>query len=177
MKEKEFNEIYEKTYHNLVSYVISKCDNLSNVEEIMQEIYIKLYKQLVKDSLYINNYQSFLIKLAKNELFKYYSLKNKFKTILKINMENSNIDISNIKDNNIDIEKEITNKYELDVIWKQIKKQNITSQKIFTLYYLENIKIKDIASLLNMNESSVKSILYRTVSKIKLELKRGEINE
>ena len=176
MKEKEFNEIYEKTYHNLLSYIISKCDNLSNIEEIMQEIYIKLYKQILKDSTYINNYQSFLIKLAKNELFKYYSLKNKLKKILNINIEN-NIDISNIKDNNINIEKEITNKYELDKIWKEIKKQNITYQKILTLYYLENMKIKDIASLLNMNESSVKTILYRTINKIKLELKRGEIDE
>ena len=116
MIEKEFNEIYEKTYHKVVSYIISKCDNLSNVEEIVEEVYIKLYKQLLKNSLYVKDYNSFLIKLAKNELFKYYSLKDKFKVILNATQE-ENIDlIDNIKDKSINIEEKIINKYNMDLI-------------------------------------------------------------
>ena len=46
--DEQFNEIYDKTYHNTLKYIISKCDNLSNVEEIVQEVYIKLYKQIKK---------------------------------------------------------------------------------------------------------------------------------
>ena len=177
MKEKKFNEIYEKTYHKVVSYVISKCDNLSNVEEIVEEVYIKLYKQLIKDSLYVKDYNSFLIKLAKNELFKYYSLKNKFKVILNINTdENINL-IDNIEDKSINIEDEIINKYNLETLWKVIKKQTLITQKIITLYYLENMKIKDISNLLKMKESTVKSILYRGINKIKEEIKIGDVNE
>ena len=177
MKEKEFDEIYEKTYHKVVSYVISKCDNLSNVEEIVEDVYVKLYKQLLKGSLYVKDYNSFLIKLAKNELFKYYSLKNKFKVVLNINTdENINL-IDNIEDKSINIEDEIINKYNMDIIWNNIKKQNLITQKIITLYYLENMKIKDISNLLEMKESTVKSVLYRGINKIKEEIKRGEVNE
>ena len=177
MIEKEFNEIYEKTYHKVVSYIISKCDNLSNVEEIVEEVYIKLYKQLLKNSLYVKDYNSFLIKLAKNELFKYYSLKDKFKVILNATQE-ENIDlIDNIKDKSINIEEKIINKYNMDLIWNNIKKQNLLTQKIITLYYLENMKIKDISKLLDMKESTVKSILYRGINKIKEEVKRGDESE
>ena len=177
MKEKEFDEIYEKTYHKVVSYVISKCDNLSNVEEIVEDVYVKLYKQLLKGSLYVKDYNSFFIKLAKNELFKYYSLKNKFKVVLNINTdENINL-IDNIEDKSINIEDEIINKYNMDIIWNNIKKQNLITQKIITLYYLENMKIKDISNLLEMKESTVKSVLYRGINKIKEEIKRGEVNE
>lgn len=58
-----------------------------------------------------------------------------------------------------------------------IKKQTLVTQKIITLYYLENMKIKDISNLLEMKESTVKSVLYRGINKIKEEIKRGEVNE
>ena len=107
--DEQFNEIYDKTYHNTLKYIISKCDNLSNVEEIVQEVYIKLYKQIKKDSTYIKSYNQFLIKLAKNELFKYYSIKNKFKVILNVSLEEKIDYIENIKDENIKIEEDIEN--------------------------------------------------------------------
>lgn len=58
-----------------------------------------------------------------------------------------------------------------------IKKQTLITQKIITLYYLENMKIKDISNLLKMKESTVKSILYRGINKIKEEIKIGDVNE
>lgn len=42
--EERFNDIYNETYHTITRYVISKCDNLSNVEKIVQDVYLKLYR-------------------------------------------------------------------------------------------------------------------------------------
>ena len=39
------------------------------------------------------------------------------------------------------------------------------------------MKIKDISNSLEMKESTVKSVLYRGINKIKEEIKRGEVNE
>ena len=39
------------------------------------------------------------------------------------------------------------------------------------------MKIKDISKLLDMKESTVKSILYRGINKIKEEVKRGDESE
>ena len=175
--DEQFNEIYDKTYHTTLKYIISKCDNLSNVEEIVQEVYIKLYKQIKKDSTYIKNYNQFLIKLAKNELFKYYSIKNKFKVILNVSLEEKIDYIENLKDENIKIEEDIEGKYDTELIWKELKKLKLITQKIVTLYYLENIKIKEIAETLEINESTVKSNLYRGIKKVKEELERGELYE
>ena len=100
--EERFNDIYDKTYHTITRYVISKCDNLCNVEEIVQDVYLKLYKLLNKNYA-IQDYQSFLLKLAKNELFKYYKIKNKFKIIF-------NKDIDNCRDKLIKRKKEYIDK-------------------------------------------------------------------
>ena len=164
--EERFNDIYDKTYHTITRYVISKCDNLCNVEEIVQDVYLKLYKLLNKNYA-IQDYQSFLLKLSKNELFKYYSIKNKFKTLLSINVDSK---LETIIDDNINIEDDFSKKYDLELIWKEIKKQDLITQKIITLYYLEDMKIKEISKLLKKNESTVKSLLYRGIKKIKVSL-------
>ena len=85
--------------------------------------------------------------------------------------------IDSIEDKSINIEDEIINKYNLEALLKVIKKQSLITQKIITLYYLENMKIKDISNLLKMKESTVKSILYRGINKIKEEIKIGDVNE
>ena len=161
--EDKFNDIYNETFPTITRYVISKCDNLCNVEEIVQDVYLKLYKLLNKNYV-IKDYPSFLLKLAKNELFKYYKLKNKFKIIFNKDIDNT-IDIV---DDNINIEDDFTKKYDLELIWKEIKKkQYLLTQKIITLYYLEDIKIKDISILLNKKKNTIKSLLYRGIKKVK----------
>ncbi len=176
MKEKQediFDQIYNETYNYVLRFVISKCDNLDSVEDIMQDIYIKLHSIIKKDTSYITEYKSFLIKLARNELFKYYSLKNKLKLIMlgSINKDdNESSIINNIKDESLNIEKEIIEKYDTEAIWSEIKKEDITTQKIIALYFLEEQKIKEISNLLNMNESSVKTKLYRAINRIKESL-------
>lgn len=173
----QFQNIYDDTYHDILKYVISRCDNLNYVEEIVQDVYLNLYKQLKKDNSYINNYNSFLKKLAKNELFKYYTIKNKFKTIFNISLDTGLDIIENIEDVEIDLEDDIAKNCDLENIWNVIKNQNLITQKVITLYYLENMKFSEIASALNTKESTIKSILYRGIKKIKEELIGGNANE
>ena len=161
--EERFNDIYNETYHTITRYVISKCDNLSNVEEIVQDVYLKLYKLIYKN-YNILDYNSFLIKLAKNELFKYYRLRNKLKIIFNKDIDNT-IDIV---DEKVSIEDDLSRKYDLELIWEAIKKQDLIIQKIITLYYLEDMKLKDISVLLNKNENTIKSLLYRGIKKLKM---------
>ena len=40
----KFEEIYKKTYDVTLKYIICKCSNLEDVNDIIQEIYIELYK-------------------------------------------------------------------------------------------------------------------------------------
>lgn len=161
----EFNEIYDKTYDIVVKYVVCKCNNVDDVNDIIQDIYIALYKQLLKnnDIEDINNY---VIGIAKNKINKYYGLSYKIKNLF------TKTEINNLK-NNINIEKNIVDKDNLEEIWKYLKNKDIIIFKIFYLYYVELLTIKEISKHLNINESNVKNYLYRTLKELK-NIYKGE---
>ncbi len=163
VKDKTFNDIYDKTYDMLLRYIICNINNLDDVNDIIQEVYFELYKRIKKEDINsINNIDSYVIGIAKNRIKKYYSKLYNLKNIFKFDIEK----INNIK-NNINIEKEVINYSIYNEIWKYIKTKDITIQKIFLLYYKYDYKIKDISNILNITESKTKNDLYRTLNEIK----------
>ena len=161
----EFNEVYDKTYDAVVKYVVCKCNNIDDINDIIQDIYISLYKQLLKHND-IEDINSYVIGIAKNKINKYYGLSYKIKNLF------TKTEINNLK-NNINIEKNIIDKNNLEEIWKYLKNKNIIIFKIFYLYYVESLTIKEISNHLNINESIVKNHLYRTLKELK-NIYKGE---
>ena len=161
----EFNEVYDKTYDAVVKYVVCKCNNIDDVNDIIQDIYIALYKQLSKHND-IENINQYVIGIAKNKINKYYGLSYKIKNLF------TKTEINNLK-NNINIEKNIVDKDNLEEIWKYLKNKDIIIFKIFYLYYVESLTIKEISKQLNINESNVKNYLYRTLKELK-NIYKGE---
>ena len=161
----KFNEIYNKTYNLIVKYVVCKCNNIDDVNDIIQDIYIALYKQLQKNNN-IENINQYVIGIAKNKINRYYGLSYKIKNLF------TKTEINNLK-NNTDIEKNIIDKDKLEKIWRYLKNKNIIIFKIFYLYYIDSLTIKEISNHLNINESTVKNYLYRTLKELK-NIYKGE---
>jgi len=162
-----FEDIYNETYDKILNFVISKCDNITNVSDIMQNIYFDFYKTIsLKGSTYVKDYNKFLYKLAKVQIFKYYRLKNKFKILFveDYNYVDSEIDSDSL---GYEIEKKVFNNIASEKIWDEIKKEKLIVQKILAFYFLQDLSIKRISIILKMNESSVKNNLYRTIKKLK----------
>ena len=55
---KEFEIIYKNTYNKILKYVICKCSNLDDVNDIIQETYIEFYKKL-KEGFFIYAFLTF----------------------------------------------------------------------------------------------------------------------
>lgn len=171
-KLKQFEEIYDKTYNKTLKYIICKCSNIDDVNDILQETYLELYKSLIKDKD-IDDFEKYIIGIAKNKIKKHYSLLYKIKTISLFTNENEDIQLLDTIKNDIDIEKIIIKSLDKETIWNYLKTKNIHIQKIFYLYYELDIKIKEISSLLGVSESYVKNCLYRTLKELQ-ELMRKD---
>ena len=158
-------------------YIVCKCSNIDDVNDLLQETYVELYKNIKrKQYLILENYQSYIIGIAKKRIQKYYGLLYKFRTlsVSKDNNEEYEIELPD----NIDIEAEIVTKMNAEKVWKYIKQKNINTVKVFYLYYYSELKISQIAKELNMSESNVKNILYRTIKDIKNNVKiEGDIDD
>lgn len=163
----KFNEIYDETHDYLLKYVIIKCHNINDVNDIIQEAYLELWNILNKKELSNINIKSYLIGIATNKIEKHYSLLQKLKTISLFEKDNSDIELIDTIEDEINIEDLIIKKDNWNLIWKYIKtKKNQDISKAFYLYYKLELSIKDIAQALNVTESYIKNLIYRTLREL-----------
>ncbi len=161
----KFNDIYNKTYSDVLKYIIIKCHNINDANDIIQEVYLEFWKILNKKELDDSNIKSFLIGIAINKIKKHYTIIQRIKSILVAD-KNEHDELEKVK-NNVDIEELIIRKDDWDNIWNHIKaNKNQDVAKIFYLYYVLGLSIKNISLELDVKESYVKNIIYRTLKEL-----------
>lgn len=162
-----FEEIYTKTYQSVLKYIVCKCRDLDDVNELIQDCYIALYKILQKRKfIIINDETAYMVGIAKNIIKKYY--RNKYKDKLNFlyfskDLEDSDIQIVS----NINLETDIINQENINEIWKYLNDKNVLIAKIFYLYYALGLKISEISKELKVGESTIKNYIYRTLKELK----------
>jgi len=168
-----FEEIYNNTYNRTLRYILCKCSNIEDINDLLQETYVELYKILKrKKYIVLENYPNFIIGIAKKKIQRYYGLIYQIKTYSIWNkLQEKEVELEIPSD--IDLETDIITKLNAEIVWNYIKKKDIKVVKVFYLYYYSELKISQIANELNMSESNVKNILYRTIKDIKENIKIG----
>ena len=164
MVTQDFEKIYKDTYDYLLKFIVIKFYNFNDVNDIIQDTYIEFYRIMKKNNKKIDNINTFLCGIAVNIIKRYYYNKNKLILLKKIEDENDVIDL--IPDN-LNIEEDLINKDNVQKIWNYIETKDIITIKIFYLYYRFDEKILNIAKELELNESTVKNKIYRTIKEIK----------
>ena len=160
----KFNDIYDKTHIDLLKYVIAKCNNINDTNDIIQETYLEFWKILNKKELSDINIKSYLIGIANNKLKKHYTLIQKIKTISLFQKDDKNIELIDTINDNVNIDEIIIRN---DIIWKYIKsKKNQDIPKVFYLYYELELSIKEISNILKVSESYIKHLIYRTLHEL-----------
>ena len=77
-----FEEIYNNTYNQILKYIVCKCSNIEDINDLVQETYMELYKTLQrKKSLILENVTNYVIGIAKKQVGKYYGFFYKYKAI------------------------------------------------------------------------------------------------
>ena len=165
MNEQKFQNIYHLTYPKISRYVVSKCRNIEDVKDILQNIYIDVYKKIDKID-FIEN-EAYLYTLTKNKVNQYYRFKFKHK--------DQSVPIEDEIKDDIDISRDMVIKASVEEVWNFIKRKPVIISKIFYFYFYLELTIREIASELQLNESTVKNYLYRTIKEIKFELERTEV--
>lgn len=171
MVAQDFEKIYKDTYSYLLKFVVIKCYNFNDVNDIIQDTYIEFFRIMKKNNKKIDNINTFLCGIAVNIIKRYYYKKNKLILFKKIEDKNNVIDL--IPDN-LNIEEDLITKDNVQKIWNYIETKDIITIKIFYLYYRFDEKILDIAKALELNESTVKNKIYRTIKEIKEKFGKEE---
>ncbi|MEA4888807.1 MAG: sigma-70 family RNA polymerase sigma factor [Clostridiaceae bacterium] len=166
-----FNDIYKSTNRKVLSYITSKCNNTSDISDIFQDIYMELYVVLAKRGLdYIDHRDAFVMNIAKQKIYRYYSLFDKLKSVVPLFTTNNNGEEVNIVDlemSDFSVEENASVEVLVAQINKFISEKSQDIQKVFYLYYSLDMTIPEIARQLSMRESNVKNKLYRTLKELR----------
>ena len=166
-----FDELYDRTYNEISKYVVCKCNNIDDVCDILQNIYLDVYRKIC-DNYTISN--SYVFGIAKNKIKDYYRFKYKYKFISLFSSK-ENLSLIETLPSDIDIEKSVFMKYDSDMVWNYLKNKKVIISKVFYLYFKLNLTIKDISEELNISQSNVKHYLYRTLKELNTYLeKKGD---
>ena len=151
-----FNELYEK-YRKLVYAVsFSILKNKENSEDLVQKIFIKLWK-IEKNKLPTSNETSWLYSITKNEALNF----------LRNRKEEINIDEIYYIENE---DKDLNEIIEKDAYNKIISKLNKKEQEIVSLKILSNLSFKEISQMLNIPVGTVQWKYYKSLHTLKILL-------
>lgn len=157
----KFQEIYHDTFLDISKYVVCKCSNISDVSDILQNIYLDVYRVVLKGK---DVSKAYVVGIAKNKVRDYYrfSLKHFCYSLSR----KEECDFLEIPDT-VDISSSVSTRYDVERVWKYLKKKPVVISKIFYLYYYLGYTISEIHEMLDLTESNVKHYLYRTLKELK----------
>jgi RNA polymerase sigma-70 factor (ECF subfamily) len=149
--------------------VINKCGNILDVEDILQNIYARFFRRIVKKGHGdIDNPEAFLINIAKFEC------KNYFTGLRRRSAMSNFTDFSDeqmyeieaeMTKNSRGLEDVLCNEILAREIFEDIATQDDVTGKIFYLHFVCDKKLDEVAKELDINISSVKNKLYRTIER------------
>ena len=158
--DEEYIRIFTLFKNDIYRLAYSYTKNFSDTDDIVQSVFIKLYKNFDKftDDTSIKKW---LTKVTINEC----------RTLFLSAWKRKVFPITDKEENIVEEKKDDSSL--IDSLMQLPKKYRI----VLFLFYYEDYKIKEISEILNLNESTIKTRLSRAKSLLKDVLKGGIANE
>ncbi|WNB91198.1 RNA polymerase sigma factor [Bacillus sp. NEB1478] len=166
IKHIDFTEIYQMFYRKVYSIAIRISRDAYLAEDIIQETFIKAYKNLhtIVDTQKIG---AWLSAIASHTAIDFMRKGKKSNETLTDYSTFNGIEIKWVKKNLIVRESSWFSEQE---IYEKIQRLKQNERKVFILKYVEGLKEEEIASQLQISRGAVKSRLFRVRQKVKAEL-------
>jgi len=147
-----FSQLVSMHQKRLYNYLISRCHNSYDADDVIQETFISAYKYLASYNAKWH-FSTWLFTIAKRLIAKQNKFSKQYDDLSKIDIC-VELDELEIDENNIWIQiKKIINSDAYDLLW---------------FFYVEELSIKEIAQVLKRSQSWVKITLYRSKKKLSI---------
>ena len=145
----DFDEIYDEYFDRVYYKILSSVKNPEDAEDIAQEVFISVYKNLHKFRADSKIY-TWIYRIAINKTYDFFRKK-------KIDLE-LNEEILNIADNE-DIGGSM-------IVEENLKKLSKEEREIVVLKDVYGYKLREISKMKDRNISTIKSIYYRALKNL-----------
>lgn len=166
-EEKGFTDIFETYYKKVYNYIYYRVNCHHTTEDLTSQVFEKIMLKIGTYSESKSPFEVWVFAIARNVVNDYFRTlkKHKFFSIDKfkelVSKEKNPEDLMVIAETN-------------DKLSQALEVLNKRERHIVALKFGANLKNKEIAQVLDITESNVGVILYRTMKKLKKELEREE---
>ena len=157
----DFTAIYHATFNATSLFVHFRVANVADGEELLQEIYLDLYRHLMKHDR-PENLQAYLITIAKHHLARYYA--DQARQPVTLSDEESTV-IDQIPDD-LDLETLVLNSTSTDAIWAVVETFSELDQKLLIARYRFDLPYSAIAKETGLPETTIKSRVANAIRKL-----------
>lgn len=163
-----FQELITK-YHPLVSgFLIKLTRNAQHAEDLTQDTFLKVIKNIEKFDLNkTGKFSTYIITIAKNCYLDEIKKEVRYKRFQSINAQ------CDTGDPTIDLEETIINKLDGQAVLDSLENLTEEQQIVIKLKYIEELTLKEIGRILNLEPKTVKSRIHNGVEKLRGILKRS----
>ncbi|WP_300359556.1 RNA polymerase sigma factor [Fusobacterium sp.] len=145
----DFDEIYDEYFDRVYYKILSSVKNPEDAEDIAQEVFISVYKNLHKFRADSKIY-TWIYRIAINKTYDFFRKK-------KIDLE-LNEEILNIADNE-DLNGSM-------IVEENLKKLSKEEREIVVLKDVYGYKLREISKMKDRNISTIKSIYYKALKSL-----------
>jgi RNA polymerase sigma-70 factor, ECF subfamily len=156
----EFTIAFNRHKNKIFNYVLKMVNDEMLAEDIVQDVFLKFFENLnsIKNR---NSISYWLFATARNEIYSYYRRK-------KIRADQFNVyDPEEIEVEFNENAEEIFELKEMkELIIKELNDISVEQREPFIMKEFGGLSYKEIASIMNIDEKTVKSRLYKTRQKL-----------
>lgn len=157
----DFTAIYHATFKATSQFIHFRVANVADGEEILQEVYLDLYRHLMKHDR-PENLQAYLITIAKHHLASYYANRSHQPITLT---DNDAILLDQIPDD-VDVETLVLNTTSSEAIWAVVETFSELDKKLLIARFRFEMPYPAIAKETRMPESTIKSRIASLIRRL-----------
>jgi RNA polymerase sigma-70 factor, ECF subfamily len=160
-----FAMLMDKYHNELFKYIYNMLGSYSETEDLLQEIFFKLYKNLKKYDSTKAQFRTWMYRISKNYVINHIKSKGyrENKKTLEyddaINSGKDDVEEKAIKDERINLI--------LEVMQKLLSSKHYD---IMHLYYFSNLSVKEISETLDIPDKTIYKAINTSIEKIKKEV-------
>ena len=157
----EFSVLYKKYFERIYRYIYSKTYKREITEDICSNTFIKALENVATFQGDGSKIISWIYVIARNQIIDYYRTDRNEKSVDDI------WDLSSPED----IEVDLINRESFKQLHSGLHRIKATEREIITMHLWEDMTFKEIASNLGIKEGKCKMVFYRSLKKLKKDLK------
>lgn len=166
-----FESVYRETYSAIAKYVYFNVPQLADAEDIVQDVYLRYYREVILKRKFVDHPQAYLMAIAANQLKRFYAAKAK--QAIQLNSDESDV-LENIADEQ-DEHTQIINAFTHEAIAHEVKALSVLDQKILAGHVRFEMTFSEIAKSLDLSENTVKTRYYRALKTLRQRLEHQKI--